>query len=78
MTEFYAKIVPTDKGMFRFRATIWRSENNIDSPWMTRGFFTINAARRWSIRNITKLVFFHNKMLFIKEQDIVRRKWNEQ
>lgn len=78
MTEFYAKVVPMEKGVFRFCVTIWKSENNIDSPWMTKRCFTINGARRWSVRRLTKLVWFYNKTFFIKEQDVLRRKWNEQ
>jgi hypothetical protein len=77
MTEFYAKIVPMETGSFRFLSTIWKSENGIESIWNTKKFFTCGGARRWSIRKIVGAVSRQSETLFIKESDIIRRKWND-
>jgi hypothetical protein len=77
MTEFYAKIVPLDKGTFRYCATIWKSKDGIESIWSTKKFIRINAARSWSIKTLTKLISRDSQVMFIRESDILRRKWND-
>lgn len=78
MSEFYAKIVPLHKGSFKYCATVWKSSDGIDSIWHTKKFISINSARRWAEKNITKAVSQNSHTLFIKESDILRRKWNDQ
>ena len=75
--EFYAKIVPMHKGTFRYCATIWKSHDGIDSIWNTKKFFRINRARNWSVKNISKLIAQDSVTMFVKETDILRRKWND-
>lgn len=77
MTEFYAKIVPMEKGLFRYYATIWKSHDGIESVFRMRRFIHINMARKWSEKMITKLVSLDNRVIFIRESDILRRKWND-
>lgn len=78
MTEFYAKIVPMDKGAFKYCVTIWKSHDGIESIWNTKKFIRISRARHWAIKKISNLVAKESPTMFIKESDIIRRKWNEQ
>ena len=78
MIEFYAKIVPMSKGMFNYQSTVWKSHNGIESIWNTKKFFKINSARIWSEKIITEAIAKENRAVFIKELDVIRRKWNEQ
>jgi hypothetical protein len=77
MTEFYAKIVPMSKGSFKYCVTIWKSHDGIESIWNTKKFIRINSARRWAEKVISKSVAEESSTIFIKETDILRRKWNE-
>lgn len=77
MMEFYAKIVRMEKGSFNYCATIWKSDEHIDSIWNVKKFFFCNSARKWSERQITKSVAKYNNTFFIKEQDVIRRNWND-
>lgn len=77
MTEFYAKIVPMDKGAFRYCVTIWKSHDGIESIWENKKFIRISRARLWAIKKISKLVAQECSTMFIKESDIIRRKWND-
>lgn len=77
MTEYYAKIVPMEKGMFRYCSTIWKSHDGIDSIWNKKKFIRISAARSWSSRKLAYLVAQDSTTMFIKESDILRRKWND-
>jgi hypothetical protein len=74
--EFYAKITFMDKGMYRYCATVWKSENGIDSVWRSKKFFGSNRATLWSKKIITKSVADEKHTMFIREQDAVRRRWN--
>jgi hypothetical protein len=76
--EFYAKITFVNKGMYRCCATVWKSDNGIDSIWKVKKFIRSESAYRWASKNIVKQVFEQSDSLFIKEQDIIRRKWNDQ
>lgn len=78
MTEFYAKIVIVEKGFFNYFVTIWKSNNGIESVWQTKRFIRINSARSWSEKKISKCVSKESRVIFIKESDILRRKWNDQ
>lgn len=77
MTEYYAKIVPIEKGMFCYHAVIWKSHNGIESIFNDKKFFKINSAKKWSEKIITSSVVKESKIIFIKESNILRRKWNE-
>lgn len=77
MIEYYAKIVPVDKGMFRYCVTIWKSHDGIESIWDTKKFMKIDSARNWAETRLTMAVSEHTNVIFIKESDILRRKWND-
>lgn len=77
MIEYYAKIMPIKTGIFRYSSTIWKSEDGIDSVYNIKKFININGARRWSERMLSKAVVANSNAVFIKEKDILRRKWND-
>ena len=77
MTEFYAKIVPIDKGVFKYCVTVWRSHDSIESIWNTKKFIRISMARSWAEKKLAQAVSQNSSVMFIKESDILRRKWNE-
>lgn len=77
MTEYYAKIVPMQKGMFRYCVTIWKSHDGIESICNVKKFFNINSAKVWSEKMLTKLISINSSVMFIKDNDIIRRKWND-
>lgn len=77
MTEFYAKIVPMETGMFRYCCTIWKSHDGIESIWNMKRFISINRARLWSEKILSKAIAIDSNAIFIKESDILRRKWND-
>ena len=78
MTEFYARITPMDKGSFKYFVTIWKSHDGIESVWATKKFIRITRARLWAIKKISKIIAKESSTMFIKETDILRRKWNDQ
>ena len=75
--QFYAKIVRMEKGSFNYCATIWKSDEHIDSVWKFKKFFFCNSARKWSEKQIVKSVIRHSSNVFIKEQDVIRRNWDD-
>lgn len=77
MTEYYAKITPMSKGMFNYHVVIWRSHNGIDSVWNEKSFFKIFSAKKWSEKIIAKSIAKEKAVMFIKEPDVIRRKWND-
>lgn len=77
MTEFYAKIVPIEIGMFRYCVTIWKSHDGIESIWDMKKFIRINSARLWSEKRLMQSAALYNDTFFIKENDILRRKWSD-
>lgn len=77
MTEFYAKIVPMEKGSFKYFVTIWKSHDGIESIWQTKKFIRICRAKSWAEKKISKCVAQESQAMFIKESDILRRKWND-
>lgn len=77
MTEFYAKIVPLHKGAFRYCATIWKSHDGIESIWNTKKFMRINSSRLWAEKKLSQAIADNSMTMFIKENDILRRKWND-
>jgi hypothetical protein len=77
MIEFYAKIVPLNKGMFRYCATVWKSEDGIESIWSVKKFFSCTSAKKWASKKILKSVSRQSSTMFVKETDIIRRKWND-
>lgn len=77
MTEYYAKIVPIETGIFKYCSTIWKSDGGIESIWGMKRFFTVNKARLWSEKKLSKAVSIDSNIIFIKESDILRRKWND-
>jgi len=77
MIEFYAKIVPMEKGAFKYCVTIWKSKDGIESIWKVKKFLRINSARSWAVKEISKLIAEDSIVMFLKESDILRRKWND-
>ncbi len=77
MIEFYAKIVPMNKGAFKYCVTVWRSHDGIESIWNMKKFIRINSARKWAEKILFKAVAENCSAMFIKESDIIRRKWND-
>lgn len=77
MIEFYAKIVPMNKGAFKYCVTVWKSHDGIESPWGTKRFIRINRARKWAEKRISILIAEDGSAMFIKESDVLRRKWND-
>lgn len=77
MTEYYAKIVPMDKGAFNYCVTIWKSHDGIESIWNSKKFVRIFKARSWAEKKLSEAVATNSQSMFIKESDILRRKWND-
>lgn len=77
MIEFYAKIVPLNKGTFRYCVTIWKSHDGIESIWNTKKFIKINSSRLWAEKKLSQAIAENSTTMFIKENDILRRKWND-
>lgn len=77
MIEFYAKITPVHKGMFNYHVTIWKSSNGIESIWNTKNFFKISSAKKWSEKIILRSIAKDKSAMFVKESDVIRRKWND-
>ena len=77
VTEFYAKIVPTEKGFYKYCVTMWKSHDGIESIYNTKKFISINRARSWAVKKMSQLVAKDSTTMFIKEIDILRRKWND-
>ena len=79
MNEYYAKTISLDKGFFRVSVSIWKSneETKIQKVLMYKKFYNYNKARKWAEKMITKLVMLEDESLFIRDKDIIRRKWND-
>lgn len=77
MTEFYAKITPINKGAFRYCVTIWKSHDGIESIYNLKRFIRINSARLWAEKKLSQAICDNSSAMFIKENDILRRKWND-
>lgn len=79
MNEYYAKTISLDKGLFRISVSIWKSneETKIQKVLMYKKFYNYNKARKWAEKMITKLVMLEDESLFIRDKDIIRRKWND-
>lgn len=79
MNEYYAKIHPVEKGFYRISVSIWKtnSETKIEKVMVYKKFFRYNSARQWAEKRITKLVMLEQENLFIRDKDIIRRKWND-
>ena len=77
MTEYYAKIVPMEKGSYRYCVTIWRSHDGIESIYNVKKFIRITRARSWAVKKICQAIAKDSATMFIKETDILRRKWND-
>jgi len=79
MNEYYAKTHPVDKGIYRISVSIWKTNNEtkIEQVIMYKKFCRYNRARMWAEKKITKLVMTERENLFIRDKDIIRRKWND-
>lgn len=79
MDEYYAKIHPIDKGLYRISVSIWKtnSDTRIEKVVIYKKFCRYNTARKWAEKKITQLVMSEEESLFIRDKDIIRRKWNE-
>lgn len=79
MNEYYAKIHPIDKGLYRISVSVWKtnSETKIEQVMMYKKFCRSNRARLWAEKKITKLTIPEQENLFIRDKDIIRRSWND-
>lgn len=79
MNEYYAKMNFVDKGMYRINVSIWKtnSETKIEKVIVYKKFCRYNSARRWAEKKITNLMMIEQDNLFIRDKDIIRRKWND-
>lgn len=77
--EYYAKLVLVDKGIFRVNSSIWKTDpdSKIESLVYCKNFISSYRAKSWSEKKIIKLVLMKSDNLFIREKDIIRRKWND-
>jgi hypothetical protein len=77
--EYYAKLVFIDKGIFKVGASIWKTDpdTRVESVIHYKKFFSCHRAKIWSEKKILKLVFSNTENTFIREKDIIRRKWND-
>lgn len=79
MNEYYAKIHPIDKGLYRISVSVWKtnSETKIERVAVYKKFCRYNAARKWAEKKITQFVMSEEENVFIRDKDIIRRKWND-
>jgi hypothetical protein len=77
--EYYAKLVFIDKGIFKVGASIWKTDpdSRVESVIYSKKFISSYRARVWAEKKIMKLVFSKAENTFIREKDIIRRKWND-
>jgi hypothetical protein len=77
--EYYAKIFHIEKGFFRLGVTIWKTnpDTKIDKVVASRRFLTYTGAIRWAQRSVAQFALLANETMFIREKDIIRRKWND-
>ncbi len=77
--EYYAKLVLVDKGIFRVNCSIWKTDpdSKVESVIYCKNFISYSHARSWSKRKIIKLVLMTSNNLFIREKDVIRRRWND-
>jgi|APGre2960657505_1045072.scaffolds.fasta_scaffold461227_2 hypothetical protein len=77
--EYYAKLVHINKGIFNVGASVWKTDNDslVESVIFHRKFISYYHAKVWSEKKIMKLVFSRAENSFIREKDIIRRKWND-
>lgn len=77
MIEYYAKIVFMEKGAFKYCVTIWKSYDGIESIYKVKKFVRINKARMWAEKILSESIALNSNTIFIKESDILRRKWHD-
>lgn len=79
MNEYYAKMHFVDKGLYKISVSIWKTndETKIEKVLLYKKFCRYNRARTWAEKKITKLIMLEQENLFIKDKDIIRRKWND-
>lgn len=77
--EYYAKFVHIDKGVFNVGASIWKTDpdSRVESVIVYRKFISYYRAKMWSEKKILNLVLVKTENAFIREKDIIRRKWND-
>ena len=77
--EYYAKLVLVDKGVFRVNSSIWKTDpdSKVESLIYCKNFISYSRARSWSEKKIIRRVLIKAENLFIREKDIIRRKWND-
>ena len=77
--EYYAKLVHIDKGVFNVGASIWKTDpdSRVESVIVYRKFISYYRAKMWSEKKILNLVLVKAENAFIREKDIIRRKWND-
>lgn len=72
---YYAKIVPHNHGLRRFKVEIYLTDGMIDSPWATKRFFSFQKATKWAEGTIRYLGFIREKRSFVREADVIRSKF---
>lgn len=77
--EYYAKFINISKGIFKVGASVWKTDadSKVESVIFYKKFISYENARAWSEKKIIKLVLLETENTFIRERDIIRRKWND-
>lgn len=77
--EYYAKLVYSEKGLFRVVVSIWRtnSDTKIESLVDSKKFVRYAKAKKWAEKRIIEKYFLNNSNAFLREKDVIRRKWDE-
>jgi hypothetical protein len=76
MTEYYAKITPVDKGMFRCAVMFCKTDPPIDTVLAVKKFIRYNRARKWAEKKVFNATLNEHDRLYIREQDLTRRGFN--
>lgn len=70
--EYYAKLT---RGRRLIKVQIYRSNDGIDYLVYTKGFVRFSAANKWAEGTIKYLAFCDEGRSFVREGDVVRRKF---
>lgn len=77
--EYYAKLVLVKKGVFKVNCSIWKTDpdSRVESIVYCKNFISYFHAKFWSEKKIIKLVLINSETSFIREKDVIRRRWND-
>ena len=75
--KYWGKAFKTDKILFNIRAELYENEKlddemSIAKLILTKNFISMFSAKRW----IEKKIVDKYDIIFIKDNEIIRRKWN--